>query len=379
MSIASQRGIDREIFLAPRPDKKSGQGTSENPFNVCSPDLFLKQMLAIPSDSVIHFAPAIYEVWPYHTENDRSRVWQPKAGWKMLGQGATLKAIEHRANSVVIGCDYNRQAHGLEIEGLTIDCNLPADKPVMCGGVSVQGSHTRIRRVKVVNFGTHNETECFAIASTGGHEEFGPEQDLLIEDCVVEKPSNTSAGGGITAIMITGLGDGARISGCSVSGKRINNALTIDRMTGSVIEGNIVNGASRGVYNDTWDIPDLIVQNNRFTDVFFGLQVNFTNSPPTMYRVGELTVRDNTVILSKQDGAGGIVLHGFTSAPPYSFERVLIERNRITPTTPKQASIVTRGCRRIMVRHNVVGGGIFNELYEKAVVESNFDSELNPL
>ena len=88
---------------------------------------------------------------------------------------------------------------------MTIDCNL-AGQPVTpgherarlaCGAIFVGGQNIRIRRIRAINFGTQGygpqNPECFVIFSAAAHPDYNPSPfNCVIEDCIVEKPSENN-------------------------------------------------------------------------------------------------------------------------------------------------------------------------------------------
>jgi hypothetical protein len=137
--------------------------------------------------------------------------WRPKAGQKIRGSGmgATTLQLMHASGTgslfMAIGGNYDNLTTGFEASDFTVNCNLggqpiPAGyqfAPFACGAVSVRGSHTRLRRIRAINFGTQTPTipatglgrECFVFATPGSHPGLPEAFDTRIEDCVAEAPS----------------------------------------------------------------------------------------------------------------------------------------------------------------------------------------------
>ena len=84
------------------------------------------------------------------------------------------------------------------VSDLTIDCNLAtAGSLAACGGVRVMGNYTRIRRVKVINWGTRVSTlPCFALSIITAN----PDSNVVdmvncgIENCVALTPGSNNVG-----------------------------------------------------------------------------------------------------------------------------------------------------------------------------------------
>jgi len=386
MSVAIQRGIEREIFVACRTDGKPGLGTSENPFDVHTPDKFDKFARKLSPFIVIHLAPGLYftrgyaEGWPDG--------WKVKAGQRFIGAGmgnTTVQIVENAQGdktnpAVAFGCDYNAQAQYAEVSDLTIDCNLdgqPNPKSA-CGAVQIRGSHTRLNRVRAINFGMGNALECFVLTLGAGNPDSGPETDLRITDCIVEKPAvkpeTQTEWGGITAIMIAGLGTDAIISGCRVDGGNLVNGLSISQIDNAVVERNLVRNAVTGFYNDTFSLPSLTIRDNIFQSVDYGIKLDYYNNPPETVRVGRLRIERNDIAAREM----GIALFGYQKAPrPYTFGRVAIEGNDIEGSE----GLRLFHCEKLIVRGNFVKATAppAIALYEKIVSERNYDENLNPI
>src|SRR5205807_7149723 len=90
---------------------------------------------------------------------------------------------------------FDHDLNGFEASDFTIDCNIagqPSQK-VACGGISVCGKHTRLSRLRVINYGTQTPSaECFVL--TAGLATPGLDiSDCVIEDCIVEQPGLNNA------------------------------------------------------------------------------------------------------------------------------------------------------------------------------------------
>jgi hypothetical protein len=87
---------------------------------------------------------------------------------------------------------YNDRSDYTEVSELTVDCNLAGNPGMAVGAVGLVGSHTRIRRVRVIHFGTETlKTECFVLTVAGAHpnlHEANEIKDCVIENCIAELP-----------------------------------------------------------------------------------------------------------------------------------------------------------------------------------------------
>jgi hypothetical protein len=319
MTIAQQRGIDRHVFLAPRPDSKPGLGTSENPFRVRDASEFDARMRTLPERVSVELASGYTFETMGHTEGDGNPLtnWSPKAGWDFGGSGmgdTVLKIVgndhEHTPtqfwnHTVAIGGNYNLRAHGCCIHDLTIDCNLDGQplRDVACGAIYLPGgNHVTVERVRAINFGTRSPAECFVISLVGGHKEFGEAGDLKVKDCVLEQPCPTSVGGGITGILLGGVGQRAVVRGNFIEGSdEILNGSIFHGVTTaldhSVVEGNFLRRVTDGWYADAGQFGRVEIRDNEMEHVAHGLRVDFFQGPKE-YRIESLKFSRNKVFLT---------------------------------------------------------------------------------
>jgi hypothetical protein len=212
------------------------------------------------------------------------------------------------------------------------------------------GNHVTVERVRAINFGTRSPAECFVIALRGGNKDFGEAGDLTVSKCILKQPCSTSAGGGITAILIGGVGERALVRGNFIEGgtqyKGTLQAITTG-LRASLVEGNFIADATAGWYYDSGEatVSDVTIRNNTMRRVKWGLRVDFY--PATVpYRIERILFSDNDVELAA-DGEAGVALLGHRMPPPernepfYSFDRVECARNRFVGLTPQQVAFAT--------------------------------------
>lgn len=152
----------------------------------------------------IHIGPGVFETKGYTPLNLTS--WQPKSGWKIIGSGmraTTLRIMQatYPFLVVAIGGDYNNFLSSFEASDFTVDCNLPNQSipagqhwaAVACGAIGIAGRDVRIRRVRAIDFGSHVKgIECFVFTASGAHPGVPENVNNLIEDCIVEQPSESN-------------------------------------------------------------------------------------------------------------------------------------------------------------------------------------------
>ena len=187
---------------------------------------FDEVMRNAPSKSKICLGPGVFQTRGYAANDERG--WQPKTGQKIVGEGIDVTVLQ------LVGAENADQHYhvvgmpietagptaitplqSFEISDLTIDCNAdnqpvrfdlhPATPwaNVACGAVRVPGSHTRINRVKAINWGTKSLKQgCFvlSIIQASGQPSGGDGNPIVtatdfneIVDCVAIQPSKSNA------------------------------------------------------------------------------------------------------------------------------------------------------------------------------------------
>jgi hypothetical protein len=135
--------------------------------------------------------------------------WRPWSGLKILGSGisvTTLKLVQAvflNRPYYAVGCPTMLRAFdpliGFEASDFTIDCNIAGqvNPSLTCAAIFVRGSHTRIRRIRVINFGRQGSPvpqtqECFVIGVAGSEYVTsltdGERYDCIVEECIIERP-----------------------------------------------------------------------------------------------------------------------------------------------------------------------------------------------
>jgi len=180
--------------------------------------------------------------------------WTIQEGWKIVGSGidvTTLKVVgatdkvnnasgTNVATFLYLGIGqrfYDQRADYAEVSDLTVDCNLPGSPGVAIGAVGLSGSHTRIRRVRSINFGTqHPDVECFVLVAGGGHGALPEMVDCLIEDCIVEQPSENNVRETTCLLVQSGEDPTDGIMGYVRAGVLRNNFINCEYANGNVTE-----------------------------------------------------------------------------------------------------------------------------------------------
>jgi hypothetical protein len=173
------------------------------------PYLFDAVMRSLPGSPplTVHLGPGTFETKGY-SNPARTTSWTPRNGMKIVASGIDVTVLKLAGATFddepyfAIGGPYNNYLDSFEASDFTVDCNLsgqpvPAGKdflPVGCGAVYAVGKHTRLRRIRVINFGTQTLLrECFGLFGCSAHPDLDQSleetYDCVIEDCIVEQPA----------------------------------------------------------------------------------------------------------------------------------------------------------------------------------------------
>jgi hypothetical protein len=166
-------------------------------------ELFDVVMRGVPENAVIHLGPGVFETKGRSEIQAAIDGWQPKSGQRFLGSSmglTTLKLVNAsgvgwRKYYAILATNVN----GFEVADLTVDCNVDGQLSPLtnCAAIAVTSvaRHVRIRRVRVINFGSNGPlgaplepdfaySENFPIF-VGGTDVV----DVVYEDCVAEQPA----------------------------------------------------------------------------------------------------------------------------------------------------------------------------------------------
>jgi hypothetical protein len=166
-----------------------------------------------PTPMAVRLGPGTFETRGYNpiAVPPSSRSWSPQSGMKILGSGIDVSlmklvraVIDNNANDyTAIGSETPKFLDSFAASDFTIDSNV-AGQPsqlVACGAIAAYGMHSRLRRIRAINFGTQVPfgtsypgapfVECF-VMTLGGAGPFDPVTfepvDCWILDCITEQP-----------------------------------------------------------------------------------------------------------------------------------------------------------------------------------------------
>lgn len=246
-SLVAEVGVPKssgEVWLAIRNDGLDGtaivgSGTVDDPWDVSTAEKFDYVMsqgaFAQKESLVIHLGAGLFRT-KGGGGNGVLGAWLVRKGQRFVGSGVNstrLMLASQPWNEVptplkggvsVFRGGENVSIEDVEISDMTIDCNM-AGQPIRPSGpgeppalypmlattaISLAGRNLRVRRVRVVNFGTRTplvvngvsdgttSLECFPIRLGGRSTNTNPAFDLpsrncVVEDCVLEKPYPANA------------------------------------------------------------------------------------------------------------------------------------------------------------------------------------------
>ncbi|HTG44916.1 MAG TPA: hypothetical protein VK633_10330 [Verrucomicrobiae bacterium] len=158
----------RTDFAADAEPEIFGRGTRDNPYDGSTAVRFdLIMRTVVGERTIVHLGPGVFR-----TAGAGIFVagWQAKSGQKIIGSGilsTTLlytaeASIASNVKTAVVTHDATTPLQNWAISDLTIDCNLQnqpfavdQDFPRLAiGAIAVLGDNLRVRRVRVINFGT---------------------------------------------------------------------------------------------------------------------------------------------------------------------------------------------------------------------------------
>lgn len=263
-----------DIFVSRRTDGARGTGTQSDPYNAntdLNQDLFDTVMDSLPDSTPlrVHLGPGEYLTKGYC--DGVAGGWQPKPGMKLVGSGVDVTGLRLiGAQNPVSGTrHYFLVGHVLstgnplmdyfEISDLTLDCDAAGQSgsSFACGGLRVMGEQARVRRVKVVHWGTKTNLQpCYAMALITADPGETSEQPAHtgFEECLAIEPYDSIPSGVPVHVFYVGPkappgtaleGEGAfpYIRNCYVDGSGLSLALDIRALSmgwchNGIVEGN---------------------------------------------------------------------------------------------------------------------------------------------
>ncbi len=323
----------------------TGAGTASSPFRCPTAQLL---------DYV--FSTELREniTWNFMSGSYQTGGITPRKGWVFKGSGMKDTTLSRVAGSPIVAAIYSDvRTDGVEVHDMTIDCGMGE-------AVRTIGSNILYRRITAINWGKSKLGETFVLAIGNNQIPGSYNYNPVIEECVVTQPANMIFDDGVTAISIHA--DGPVVSGL-VRGGSIRNCIVYSITAGTGLIGSplylhafsdgtggsthdnyvydLVGGI--GVYNDSWNGGDSVIENNVFDNVSIGIMFNM----PHFHRTG-VRIAGNTIRV----GQGGIGIYwysgGVGNVDPNGYgDEVVIMDNMVYPAAATTLSTaLSTDCRR---------------------------------
>ena len=301
-----------DVWVANRTDGVSGTGTQNDPFDGSLQAKFDAVMNGIGTYTCVHLGPGTFQTKGYNDATGGA--WQPKAGLKLVGSGVDVTVLQ-LASSSTNNTNYYAIGHALsssgqpksldlfEVSDLTIDCNFTAftASSVACGAVRVLGNHARIRRLKLINWGSNDATNrpCFVVSAVTATDLVWVE-DCGIEECIAVSPAAGGNTGPVTVFHAGAVespqltpqnyGVAPYIRNCFVDASPSTleiRGLSMGWSKAGIIEGNQVHNLTYGVFQQATSTQDLVIRNNWFKNVNKGVLVGNKGAASTNGTLGK--------------------------------------------------------------------------------------------
>jgi hypothetical protein len=336
----------------------SGLGTLAQPFDGSTPANFDSQMSSLPANSVMHILPGTYKT-------GGSSSYNMQDGQRILGSGVgiTILQLTNNAPNDTGLLGNNGWKTNIDIEDMTLDSNYTTNSGnVTYGAAYLNGSGIVMRRIRSLNAVNlySGSSQAGVILGISGYGVSNNSTGNVIEECEVAQ----FQGGNCRAIDLEG-NTGYSIT-ASVLNNRVflgtngnapvtnytQNAITLESVANSLLEGNHVVGAGIGVLG-YGTVTNAAITANSFINCSYGMAMG-----SAWYNT--LTIDFNTIQLANVPMF--TYAFGFTDPVADNCTNVLIMGNTVSFTTAPGYSTVgfinandVNGC-------NVVNNSVDNRL-----------------
>jgi hypothetical protein len=361
----------------------SGTGTQVDPYDGSTATKFDALMRSMAVNTCVHLGPGEFETEGYHDNIAQGHGWQAQPGMRIVGSGIDVTKLK-LVSPASSGQRAYAVAHPLssstvdffELSGLTINCNWSGQASgVAAGAVRIMGNHSRVVRVKVMNWGVKAGGPAgFVIAMLTGDPGNGVNSvtNCGIEECIVVVGDlGESAADPVTVLHVGGketaaspdeaFGLGPYIRNCFVDcGQtppftREFRALSMAWCRGGVVEGNQIHNTKYGGPHQTaTGARDLAVRNSAYRNVWKGPYWSMASQG-----VQRLVVEGNSIELATGAASSdyAIQLDSGATPPSYAHGNVVIRDNRIRYVDGGSGSaggIKAWSAQNLQVRENTV-------------------------
>ena len=267
-------------------------------------------MAALGANTCVHLGPTPANR-PFLTKGyPGSGGWQAKAGMRILGSGIDLTVLRLVGDAVAgtyyaIGHSFaGGPVDCFEVAELTVDCNLMIPTAVTsagCGAVRVLGSHVRVGRIKVINWGGNAAAKlsavCLVMADDAASGVIATDSGM--ENVIAVSPASSELGALITALHVgPAVDDGLSAKERYGLAPYIRNCfvdcgwptittefrgVAMAWCKGGVVEGNQIHNTKHGgPYASLSSARDIVVRNNYYKQVAKGPFWNYTSPTPAL-------------------------------------------------------------------------------------------------
>lgn len=331
-------------------------------------DQIMSDPTKVGPNTCVHLGPGTVITSGYY--EGAAGGWQFQAGMRLVGSGMDV-TILRRVNNVAANINAFAIGHALvkttptvqanlvdfaEVSSLTVDCNYGelTNAGTAAGGVRLMGSHSRVLRVKVVNWGSKNSGQAnSAILMVAANTSSGNALSNIlgvtncgIQGCIAVRPAASTTGTTVAfqvgppsenAMTTAGFARQPYIRDCYVDGGSSTDVSKIgvcmSWCTEGVIQGNQIHniywgGPCQGL---TTSMPaagarDLTVRGNFYRNVAYGIAWY----PLVAGEVQDLTVLSNSFELDVSTGSAFAIQAAWWDTTPLLVTGVLrVERNRV--------------------------------------------------
>jgi hypothetical protein len=298
------------VWVAVRTDGVAGTGTQSDPYDGSTQAKFDAVMSALPTTPpiAVRLGPGTFKTNGY--ADGVSGGWQPRPAMKIVGSGIDVTVLQLAGGSAnahfyAIGHPVSTGSSPsvpnlvdyFEVCDLTIDCNLGTaftGTSVACGAVRIFGNHARVRRLKLINWGTRDTSRpCFVVCLVTATD-LAWVEDCGTEECIALSPAAANLGpvnvlhaGGTEAppACAPGFGVAPYIRNCFVDAGQSPPSSTIEIRglsmawcKAGIIEGNQAHNLTYGTFQQLAGAQDLVIRNNWFKNVNKGILLGNTGA-----------------------------------------------------------------------------------------------------
>ena len=243
------------VWIAPRTDGQSGRGTNSDPYNGSTAARLTALMNnVIRANTIVHFAAGNYHV----------SILILKPGVKLLGAGKDITDFLWDGTPQLAMIYSHGGAHGALVSDLSLNGQQDISGATPMAITIFDSNNVTLRNIRATNFkGGANEAFLVtqfaqSISVTGA----------VIENCEVDHFVSGPGGATLLGFGHGGSGSGAhRITG-TVQNNYIHDCPRVQALNGggtnSLYQGNLVVGADKAWYHDTYPVSGSQIMNNQF-------------------------------------------------------------------------------------------------------------------